>query len=404
MSFAQWMAQMRAEEEAIAEQQVGDEEVEEVLEVGQAAHELEKLAVSAEKGDGHGDGEVVIKVSAMDATEVVEDNLDCTEGDADATADDAILEDEEEDGLVMADELEEHAQHFKQHMMFRQSRVTQEDMASIGSSSRPTQDSLPDLGDVSAGAILRPQELEAGPSGRIETGSSHEEGSLDSQEEDAEVLVRFRVNQHIAVTVHKACSKDDFEEVVALLPQNTPLPSSDRMIYLLARVIEDMETGEVGRAVGCLMASIGTCMISSCIYAFDDPHEVEQYTTEERVELWGLQIPQPSLQLQEMMAATGEVPLKEWSSVDRLTMSIGLLFGLCCYADDNEIRAGFCVPRPQLLDRWMSAGVPMHGLGRQMQLIYPPHAHDYHYYRSSTVAYFLVDEVIETLGFILAFL
>jgi len=202
----------------------------------------------------------------------------------------------------------------------------------------------------------------------------------------------------------QACSKDDFEEVVALLPENTPLPSSDRMIYLLARVIEDMETGEVGRAVGCLMASIGTCMISSCIYSFDDPHEVEQYNTEERVELWGLQIPQPSKQLQEKMAAGGEPPIKEWSSVDRLTMSIGLLFGLCCYADDNDIRAGFCVPRPQLLDRWISAGVPMHGLGSQMQLIYPSHAHDYNYYRSSTVAYFLVDEVIETLGFILAFL
>lgn len=31
---------------------------------------------------------------------------------------------------------------------------------------------------------------------------------------------------------------------MALLPHNTPLPSSDRMIYLLARVIEDMETGK----------------------------------------------------------------------------------------------------------------------------------------------------------------
>eukprot|EP00951_Prasinocladus_malaysianus_P046587 scaffold647792_cov39-Prasinocladus_malaysianus.AAC.1 len=176
------------------------------------------------------------------------------------------------------------------------------------------------------------------------------------------------------------------------------------MLFLVDNVCRSCHAGEVGRAVGCLMASIGTCMISSCIYSFDDPEEVEAYSTEERVELWGLQIPQPSAQLQEMMTAAGEPPLKEWSSVDRLTMSIGLLFGLCCYADDNDIRAGFCVPRPQLLDRWISAGVPMHGLDGKMQLIYPSHAHDYQYYRSSTVAYFLVDEVIETLGFILAFL
>jgi hypothetical protein len=29
----------------------------------------------------------------------------------------------------------------------------------------------------------------------------------------------------------------------------------------------------------------------------------------------------------------------------------------------------------------------------KMRLIYPPHAHDFEYYKSSTVAYFLVDEV-----------
>ena len=246
--------------------------------------------------------------------------------------------------------------------------------------------------------------------GNIEIGQHSPLREMDSdqdplqKEEDAEVLVRFRVNQNVAVTVHKACTKEDFDEVVALLPHNTPLPSSDRMIYLLARVIEDMETGEVGRAVGCLMASIGTCMISSCIYSFEDPQDVEQYHTEERVELWGLQIPQPSAQ-KIMVAASSDVVLPEvWCSADRLTMSIGLLFGLCCYADDNDIRAGFCVPRPQLLERWMSSGVPMHGLEGKMQLIYPPNAHDFHYYRSSTVAYFLVDEVIDTLGFILTFL
>jgi len=224
------------------------------------------------------------------------------------------------------------------------------------------------------------------------------------QEEDAEVLVRFRVNQNVAVTVHKACTKEDFEEVIALLPHNTPLPSSDRMIYLLARVIEDMNTGEVGRAVGCLMTSVGTCMISSCIFSFDDPPDVEKYNTEERVELWGLQIPQPTSQ-NIMMPGSSNIILPEvWCSLDRLTMSIGLLFGLCCYSDDNDIRAGFCVPRPQLLERWVTSGVPMHGIAGKTHLVYPPNAHDFHYYRSSTVAYFLVDEVIETLGFTLSFL
>lgn len=29
----------------------------------------------------------------------------------------------------------------------------------------------------------------------------------------------------------------------------------------------------------------------------------------------------------------------------------------------------------------------------KMRLIYPPHAHDFEYYKSSTVAFFLVDEV-----------
>lgn len=42
-----------------------------------------------------------------------------------------------------------------------------------------------------------------------------------------------------------------------------------------------------------------------------------------------------------------------WSSVDRLNMSIGLLYALCNHAIENGIRCGFCVPRPQLLKRWM---------------------------------------------------
>ncbi len=34
-------------------------------------------------------------------------------------------------------------------------------------------------------------------------------------------------------------------------------------------------------------------------------------------------------------------------------MSIGLLYALCNHAIENGIRCGFCVPRPQLLKRWM---------------------------------------------------
>lgn len=36
------------------------------------------------------------------------------------------------------------------------------------------------------------------------------------------------------------------------------------------------------------------------------------------------------------------------------------------------------------------------------KLIYPPSAHDYSYYKSSTVAYFLIDEVRESLTRVLS--
>lgn len=31
-------------------------------------------------------------------------------------------------------------------------------------------------------------------------------------------------------------SKEDFKDVIGLLPENTPLPASDKMTYLLARL------------------------------------------------------------------------------------------------------------------------------------------------------------------------
>ena len=48
------------------------------------------------------------------------------------------------------------------------------------------------------------------------------------------LLARFRVNHTDVLAVFKASSKEDFQDVVGLLPQGTPLPASDKMTYLLA--------------------------------------------------------------------------------------------------------------------------------------------------------------------------
>eukprot|EP00955_Chlamydomonas_euryale_P030548 321764-Chlamydomonas_euryale.AAC.3 len=78
-------------------------------------------------------------------------------------------------------------------------------------------------------------------------------------------------------------------------------------------------------------------------------------------------------------------------------MSIGLLYALCNHALDEGISCGLCVPRPQLLKRWMQAGVGMREIDGKLKLVYPSSAHDYEYYKSSTVAFFVVDEVMEGL-------
>jgi kinesin family protein 4/21/27 len=97
-----------------------------------------------------------------------------------------------------------------------------------------------------------------------------------------------QVNKQDVVSVFKATSKEDFRDVVKLLPENTPLPASNKMTYLIARleanppddlaanleqvISHGVPMGEaVGPAVGCLMATFGTNMISSCIFDFDDP-------------------------------------------------------------------------------------------------------------------------------------
>lgn len=69
---------------------------------------------------------------------------------------------------------------------------------------------------------------------------------------------------------------------------------------------------------------------------------------DERIELWGLQIPHNSVrpQLEEVDAADGDkaaAPAKDvitWTSVDRLNMSIGLLYALSNLAIDQNIRWG----------------------------------------------------------------
>ena len=71
------------------------------------------------------------------------------------------------------------------------------------------------------------------------------------------------------------------------------------------------------------------------------------YGVDERIELWGLQIPHNSArpQLEEVDPADAEKAAEKaakdvitWTSVDRLNMSIGLLYALSNLATDQGIR------------------------------------------------------------------
>ncbi|GMH43780.1 hypothetical protein BSKO_11714 [Bryopsis sp. KO-2023] len=276
---------------------------------------------------------------------------------------------------------------------------------------------------------------------------SGEYHALDNMfSERPELLARFKINKKDVISIFKSCSREDYQDVMSLLPENTPLPASDRMTYLLSRLeihenldihsaMNDVAAGHstmkmaIGPAVGCLMATYGTNMISSCIFEFEDP--VQLFDVDERIELWGLQIPhnsaRPTLEELQQQTTTGTPEADQdppqspqstqehaeqdniiWSSVDRLSMSVGLLYALCNHARKNDVRyaqssstclfrCGFCVPRPQLLRRWAQAGVAIKEIESPMKLLYPSHAHDYDYYKSSTVAYFMVDEVQSSL-------
>lgn len=111
----------------------------------------------------------------------------------------------------------------------------------------------------------------------------------------------------LGAQVFKAISKEDFEDVVKLLPENTPQLPSYNMTYLIARLelhpaasIQERLTlvneqdvpmaDTVGPAVGCLMATFGTNMISSRIFDVVDPQDLKEFAVEERMELWGLRV------------------------------------------------------------------------------------------------------------------
>ncbi len=61
------------------------------------------------------------------------------------------------------------------------------------------------------------------------------------------------------------------------------------MLQRVATGAIDMDAA-VGPAVGCMMATVGTALISGCIFEYKDPEAVSQHKAEERVELWGLQV------------------------------------------------------------------------------------------------------------------
>lgn len=46
----------------------------------------------------------------------------------------------------------------------------------------------------------------------------------------------------------------------------------------------------IGPAVGCLMATFGTSLITDCIFDFEDPEQLQNTPMQQRLELWGLQV------------------------------------------------------------------------------------------------------------------
>ena len=175
------------------------------------------------------------------------------------------------------------------------------------------------------------------------------------------------------ISISAAEKMSDFREVGRMLGTDAETPRG-QMHYLLARV------RDTRCPVGCLMSTTGTAMIPNCIFTYDEPPELQRFSRKERTELWGLQIPR-----------IGE------GMPDRLHLSLGLLFAHCRSAQARGLKLCFCVPRPQLLSKWSKVGLPIRAVRGPLTLIYPEDAHDYNYYRNSTVAYFLVDELSRAL-------
>lgn len=64
-----------------------------------------------------------------------------------------------------------------------------------------------------------------------------------------------------------------------------------------------------------------------------------------------------------------------------------------CFAQNNQVvsRSVAAAVGPHTL--LLQAGVRMKQVSSPAKLIYPSSAHDYSYYKSSTVAYFMIDEI-----------
>jgi kinesin family protein 4/21/27 len=67
--------------------------------------------------------------------------------------------------------------------------------------------------------------------------------------------------------------------------------SSEQLAAALDSVISGSCTmaSAVGPAVGCLMATFATSLITDCIFDFEDPEELSEVVLGQRLELWGLQ-------------------------------------------------------------------------------------------------------------------
>jgi len=99
---------------------------------------------------------------------------------------------------------------------------------------------------------------------------------------------------------HQAKPQTPHPQTTTHNPQPTPPPHPTQINCAgpgaLQRALQRVAAGAasmgdaVGPAVGCLMATMGTSLITDCIFDFEDPEELDGMGQEQRVELWGLQV------------------------------------------------------------------------------------------------------------------